>query len=207
VFLSSAVRWYIGTKMLSLLFSLFFSVTAMAGNLEAIDDYLGQPNWQGNFAKAQNTEIAFTEEGSGTSSRALYKVHSELTDGSTLRVSNFDEGGKEISSSNLVKTDWENAHGNWVRIFMAQTESYGYKMAVEEIKNVEAQVLVDGAVVNVKALQVHAVGKNQLGWAIDQNYVITNEVRGISQLLYREETQNVFGGKIRRAHKILSVQD
>jgi hypothetical protein len=189
------------------LFCSSVSSAAISPNLQSIDEYLGQPDWQGSFAKPQSIETVFVEKGVGSPSKSLYKVQSELGDQNTLKVLNLDQNGKEISSFQLQRQDWENVHGNWVRIFISQTESYGFKMSIEEITSVQVNVQVNGAPVRVGALQARVVGKNQLGWTLTQTYIITNELRGMSQLLFRDEIQSFLGTKILRSHQVLSVQD
>jgi hypothetical protein len=61
--------------------------------------------------------------------------------------------------------------------------------------------------VTVNALEVRASGKNQLGWRLEQTYVITHEIPGVGGVLLRGEIQDVLGAKVQRTHRVLSIDE
>lgn len=192
-------------RILFLFWPLISVAQTIPPSIQEVDRYLGLPNWQSSFSRPQALTYDFSEITGKTTSVVSYRADSRLVESETVRISSFDENGKEVSVSDLRKADWESQHGNWVRFYISQTESFGYKMKIEEVQRVQTQIEINGVMTSVGALHVIVSGKNQIGWVLAQTYIITNELRGLGQLLLREETQNVFGAKVKRSHLIKSV--
>jgi hypothetical protein len=169
---------------------------------------LGNPSWEENFAKPQAVKMILEEKsGQETTSSIRYQVRSEPAGSDSVKIVSLDESGKEISVSNLEKSAWKSNHGNWIRFYFALTESYGFKLSVQKITKVKAQTQVNGVRLEVDALEVQASGKNQLGWMIEQVYIVTNKIRGVGGLLLRSETQPILGQKILRTRQVTSIDE
>src|SRR5688572_12646 len=115
---------------------IFPALAYLPANLEYVDSYLGQPNWKNNFERPQTVNAVFLEE-SGQTTKSEYLTKSEMVSPDTVKILNLDQHGKEISSFNFQKSSWESQHGNWIRIFVSQTESYGYKMTIDEVTPIQ----------------------------------------------------------------------
>jgi hypothetical protein len=189
-------------------FALANSEGTLPPDMQVVDRYLGSPDWHQSFGEPQTLDASFVEvleKGSG--SAIPYRVHSELIEQNTVKISNLDKSGKMTSSYNLQNSEWQSHHGNWIRFFIEQTESYGYNVKVNQITKSEEQVQVNGSQITVDTLQVQTLAKNQLGWELIQTYVITNKLHGVGQLLLREEIQNVYGRNVQRSHRVLKIQE
>jgi hypothetical protein len=180
----------------------------LPASLATVDEYLGTPDWAKGFGKSQSLEGVFDEKmlPKFTDSSLHFQVKVEPTSASTALISTLKMNGDKTSESTLNRIDWDTNHGNWIRMFIAQTESYGYRVTIDEVTPIQMQVRRNGTPVTVEALQVLTSGKSAVT-TIQQRFVITKEIPGAGGLLVREETQKNGFGRIRRTQQILDVKD
>lgn len=151
-----------------------------------IETYLGFQSFNESFQNQNRLEFNFKEVLRGISSEALrnYEVKVE-SDVALIQAREAD--GSMGTAEEIPKSQWEAWRGNYSRSITDLLEFYGYTLDMRIVGQVEVSVLVDGEPVRLSGVKVEYTGSNSYGVTVSGNYVVTDQLPGMAQVIYRHE--------------------
>lgn len=165
--------------------------------LPILDDFLGEPDFDTAFPEKQVLNIKNTSCINSFQKCDTFQTHTRTKRERSDEVSiEFYSGNnsKPGSVSHLKRSDWMRLHGNLVRYDIAQAESYGQKVKIISLEPIQANVIINGTIHNVRAMEMKLTIAGVANSTITHLYKITNEIPGIGQRIYKQVDNTLMGG-------------
>jgi hypothetical protein len=158
-----------------------------AADLSDVDRYLGAPDWAA--ASVPSEVIAtFSECTSfgGCSSPMSVTFDVRLKSADVLQITTFN-GKRATKRSDLERSRYEAAAGNWVRLNLAAVASYGYETQIVSVNEETFPVRSHGQNLVLPVLRVVAEARNQLGDVQNLTYLVSRDIKGYGAVLFFEQ--------------------
>lgn len=158
-----------------------------AADLSDVDRYLGAPDWS---AVSVPSEVlaTFSECTSfgGCSSPMSVTFDVRLKSADVLQITTFN-GKRATHRSDLERSRYEAATGNWVRLNLAAVASYGYEAKIVSVNEETFPVRWRGQDFVMPVLRVVAEARNQLGDVQNLTYLVSRDIKGYGTVLFYEQ--------------------
>lgn len=171
-----------------------FSHTTVAADLSEVDRFLGHPSFESAFA-LKDYVVVDNKSCINAAICSSFESSTVVVDSNPLaaKIEVWDAGGRKQQFT-LTKDQWNAFDGNMLRNAIRINESYGLLTEITSITPVEYPVEINKKPVTLQALEVKAIGTNQLKVKMQFRWILTKDIGGVGQLLVQETIQK--GGRL-----------
>lgn len=151
-----------------------------------IESYLGFKSFEESFQNGNRLEFNFKEVLRGISNEATRNYQMKVEPDMAL-IQAKEADGSIGTAEEIPKRQWEIWNGNYSRTITDLLDFYGYTLDMKIVGPVDIQVVVNGQLDNLSGLKVEYTGSNSYGVKVSGQYIVTNQLPGMAQVVYRHE--------------------
>ena len=178
--------------------------------MQQLDVFLGEPDFDAAFKENhrfyfKNTSCLGSFQKCDTN-KIRIEVAKKNEDEVALQFFS-GESSKPSSVSTIKRSDWNSIRGNLVRNEIRLAESYGQEVSVNSLTPVEANVIVNGVMKRISAIEIELTISNMAtGSFSTQKFKVNAEIPGVGQRIYREVITKFIGDN-RDTSELISFND
>lgn len=173
---------------------LVLSHTTFAADLSEVDRFLDHPSFESAFA-LKDYVVVDNKSCINAAICSSFESSTVVVDFNPMaaKVEVWDAGGRKQQFT-FTKDQWAALDGNMIRNAIKINESFGVLTEITSITPVEYSVEINKKPVTLQALEIRALGTNQLKIKMQLRWIIARETGGLGQLLLQETIQK--GGRL-----------